>query len=113
MADTLTVTVDQRFPQKVGAYGKMGLLTGSTTISSYSTSKVAVTQVTGMFRSQLRVNNDSVSSNGYAIRWDSSTNAWRAYTTGAALSGVLAEATNAANIGSFSWFAVGMVATGG
>jgi len=113
MADTLTTTLDLKFPQKVGGYGKLGLISGTSTISSYSTSKVAVTAITGLFRNLYRCVADGVSSNGYAMRWDVSAQAWRAYTTGSALSGVLAEATNAANIGSFNFVAIGLIATGG
>jgi len=113
MADTLTVTFDMRFPQKVGGYGKLGVISGVGNISSYSSSKVPVTQVTGLFRTLYRCTNDGVSSNGYAMRWDTAQNAWRAYDTGAASGNALAEAANATNVGSFNFLAIGLIATGG
>jgi hypothetical protein len=50
-----------------------------------------------------------VSTNGYAMSWNGATNTWMAYNTGAALSGALAAATAATNIGVFNFVAMGHI----
>lgn len=109
MADTLTVTLDLRYPKRVGGSGKYGAISGTATISSYSTSKVAVSQITGLFRTTYRVVCDGVSANGYAMRWDTAASAFRAYDTGAASGNALAEAVNATNVGAFNFVAFGLI----
>lgn len=113
MADTITVTLDLRYPQKAGGYGKIGVISGSANLTSYSTSKTTLTAVNALFRNLYRVVTDGVSSNGYAVRWDTAAKAFRAYDTGAASGNALAEAVNATNVGTFNFLAIGQIATGG
>jgi hypothetical protein len=83
MADTITVTTDQKKPQRVGAYGAVGLLSGTANLSSYSSSKTALTAISGLFLRALRVLVYDRSSNGYIVEWDDSAKAFRAYSPGA------------------------------
>lgn len=113
MADTLTVTFDLRYPKRVGGSGKFGIFTGAANITSYDTSKVPVAAIVGHFRTPYRVICDSVSTAGYAIRWDPVAQAFRAYDTGAAAGGVFTEAAVAANVGTFNFLATGLISGAG
>ena len=113
MADTLTVTLDLRYPKRVGGNAKYGVITGTANITSYDTNKVPVTAITGHFRNIYRVICDGVSSNWYAMRWDTTAQAFRAYDTGAAAGGVLTESVAATNIGTVNFFAAGLIAGAG
>lgn len=113
MADTLTVTLDLRYPKRLGGSGKFGLVTGVTNLTAYDTNKVPVAAITGRFRTLYRVICDGVSSNGYAMRWDIAAQAFRAYDTGGAAGGALSEAVAATNIGTFSFVAAGLISGAG
>ena len=113
MADTLTVTLDLRYPKRVGGSGKFGVISGTANITSYSTAKVPVTAITGLFRAPYRLVCDGVSSGGYAMRWDTAAQAFRAYDTGAAAGGVFTEAVNAAAVGTVNFIATGLISGAG
>lgn len=80
MADTITVTVDPIKTKQIGA-SAFGVVCGQASLTSYSSSKTALTAITGLFMPSttlLRVVG-GVSSNGYSIRWDDTAQAFRAY----------------------------------
>lgn len=82
MADTITVTIDPIKTKQIGA-SAFGVAFGQANLSSYSSSKTALTAITGLFMPSttlLRVVG-GVSSNGYAIRWDDTAQAFRAYSS--------------------------------
>lgn len=83
MADTISLAFDTRFPQRVGAYGKVGLITGVATLSAYDQTKTVLTALTGLFLRSVRVFPDPISSLGYLLRWDITASAFRAYSPGA------------------------------
>ena len=82
MADTITVSIDPIKTKQIGA-SAFGVVCGQANLSSYSSSKTALTAITGLFMPSttlLRVVG-GVSSNGYAIRWDDTAEAFRAYSS--------------------------------
>jgi hypothetical protein len=86
MADTITLAFDTPRAQRIGGSGVFGVVSGLATLSSYSSSKVALTALTGYFvpsTGLLRVSPNGVSSNGYALRWSHTDSAFRAYSTAA------------------------------
>ena len=113
MADTLTVTLDLRYPKRVGGNAKYGVISGTANITSYSTAKVPVVPITALFRSVYRVVCDGVSSNGYAMKWDTTQQCFRAFDTGAAAGGALTEAVNATNIGTVNFIVAGLISGAG
>lgn len=105
-----TVTFVQRKTMQLDG-ASFGLMTGSVNVTSYDNTHPAVTAITGKARqnSTLTVIPDAVSSGGYAITWDPASTSFKAYTTGSALSGVLAEAANAAAVGTFGFVLIGQL----
>lgn len=83
MVDTVTVTLDLKFPQRVGGYGKVGIISGQANLTSYSQTKSALSAVTGLFKTLYRLVPDGQSSLGYDIRWDNAAQAFRALQPGA------------------------------
>lgn len=112
MADTITLTFPTRFPKRLGGSGNVGLIAGTASLTSYDTSKTELTALTGLFRTMYSVVAGGVSSNGYAMRWDATAKAFRAYDTGAASGNALAEAVASTNVGTFPFIAMGMVERG-
>lgn len=80
MADTITVTLDPVKTKQIGA-SAFGMLCGQANLSSYSSSKTALTAITGLFMPSTTLFRvvGGVSSNGYTIRWDDTAQAFRAY----------------------------------
>lgn len=79
-----TITLDFPTPGAVGNT-KMGLLSGTCNLTNYNSTLVELTSITGRFlpNGKLRVVAGGLSSNGYVIKWDSSSKAFRAYRTAA------------------------------
>lgn len=113
MPDTLTVSLDLRYPKRTGGSGKYGQVSGSANITSYSQTKSPVTAIAGLFRTTYRVVCDGVSSNGYAMRWDTAAQAFRAYGSAASAGAALPEAANALNVGTVNFSAYGLISGAG
>lgn len=73
-----TVTLDFPRPGPVGNT-KMGVLTGQINLTNYNTTLAEITGITGRFKSAPRVIVGGVSSNGYAVKWDPTAKAVKAY----------------------------------
>ena len=105
MADTLTITLDQRSAgnQQLGA-SSFDAITGSINLTSYSQTKTPIFGTYFRNNTTIRAFADAISSNGYLLLWDATAGAFRAYT------GVLptiTEASNTTNIGTFNFVAIG------
>jgi len=111
MADTITLTFDTPKASRIGGAGVLGVVMGSANLSSYSTSKVALTALTGMFVPStgiLRVTTSGVSSNKFIVQWEHSSQSFRAWIC-AGTAAVVGEATNGNNVGTFDFIAVGQM----
>jgi|SRR5215469_7267948 len=112
MADTITITFDLVKPIRVGAYGKVGMITGQANLTSYSQTKAALTSITGLFVRAVRVT-PQPSSLGYVTRWDDTSSCFRAYgntSVASGATGALVECSNTTSVGTFDFVAIGQIA---
>lgn len=99
-------SVDQRFPVKMGN-APFQLASGTITINPYSQTHLAVTKITGLFRSGglIRVMLQAMDASGkYIVFWKVADQAVVAYTASAT------EASEgASDVGAIAWMAFGQV----
>ena len=78
-----TVTLDTPKPGRLGN-SPMGVLSGTCNLSNYNTTQSEITTITKAFlpNGKLRVVADGLSSNGYAVKWDTTAKAFKAYRVG-------------------------------
>jgi len=82
MSYTATVTADFLFGKRLSQ--GLGVLMGSCVLSVYDTAYLEIVGITGKFRTTPRVMCESISSNGYIVRWSSSDKAFKAFYPGVA-----------------------------
>jgi hypothetical protein len=108
VADTITVTLDQRTPMRM-ASAPFGLISGVCNLSAYTAAKVPLTGITGLFNQNatVRVVADGVSSLGYHVRWSPADKAFRAYQSLTAAADT--QVADATNVGVFGFHAFGQL----
>lgn len=83
----------------------IGVFVGQVNLTNYNAVNVAVTAISGKFKSVKRVVTMSETSNGYRVSWTgTSFKAWRSLTAAADT-----EAPDDTNIGTFDYIAFGLV----
>lgn len=93
MAYTCTVTLD--FPRPAKLFRSISIVTGKADLSAYHATMVEVTDITDIFEDTPRVIADGVSENGYLVKWDVTSLAFKAYVPVKVITGdVVADANN-------------------
>ena len=81
-AYTATVTLDSPTPGRLGN-SPFGVVSGTCNLSNYNQTLAEITTITRLFRpgGKLRPIADGLTSNGYAVKWDTTGKAFKAYRT--------------------------------
>ena len=110
MAYTAAVTIHAHFRQDERISRSFALIIGTCNLSVYDTTLVAITDITKYFKAVTDVHVSNPSSNGYIAKWNSTDNAFDAYQAdySASIDGPLVECPNATNVGTFTFWAVGL-----
>lgn len=77
-----TVTLDSPTPGRLGNT-PFGVIGGTCDLTNYNQTLAEITAITGMFLpgGKIRVIADTLTSNGYAVKWDTTGKAFKAYRT--------------------------------
>lgn len=102
MAYTATVALDRKVAAKLPNHE--ATLTGIITVSNYDATKVAITGITALFKTVIRVVVSGASSNGSLCNWDNATGAVKAYVPNTGV-----EVANGVNIGTLNFIAHGVL----
>lgn len=92
-----TITLDSPRPGRLGN-SPFGVLSGTCNLSNYNSTLAEITTITKAFLAggKLRVVADGLSSNGYAVKWDTTGKAFKAYRTAAGAASLAAASSNPA-----------------
>ncbi len=74
-----TVTSTMLRAAKVDSVTGFGMYVGKCDVTNYNSTLVAITAITGKFRTLMQVICTTISDNGYIVRWDASGTAFKAY----------------------------------
>lgn len=107
MAYVATVSLQHPTIRKLG---KLGVMAGTITLSTYDTTRVPIAEVLSRFRGTPVVTLSGISSLGFLTAWEAgSVKAWYpTQQTAGAGNRIGVEATNGDNIGTVSFIAIGV-----
>ncbi len=105
-ASTVTFTVDKA--KKVDSVTGIGLLVGSVNVTNYNSTNVAITDITGKFKTTLGVVAE-VTDSGHILKWTGTS--FKAYYADydAVADGALIEVADDVDAGAANFIAVGLI----